>query len=306
MAKVKGTRSKETMKIIEAIQVLADPENPSTARFILYKLISLGILSGTDKYDKLLNILRDARITGEINDEAFVDSKRVVHNPTVWLNLESYTETMRQWYSRDRWATQENRVVLLVEKGTVGDVLRNTCSELQTPLFVSTGYYSRPFLRRLADLVLNASGPVKIGYVGDGDPSGFDIERAARRGNGLEGSLRREGLYDILASQPDGEAAWERVTWKRLAITDADLKSFSGFQLVPVKTSDTRAVRFTEEHGDFGAEVEALDQLVLQKRVRAFIDDWIDWTAWHETEKLENEDQFKLAELGRDSDSLSN
>ncbi len=102
----------------------------------------------------------------------------------------------------------------------------------------------------LAEMIVRRGNEVRIGYVGDGDPSGFDIERAARKGNDLQGSARREGLFEILKSV-DNEAEWTflthgdrtymfreeeiRVTWERLAITNQDLASFDGPQLVPVK-----------------------------------------------------------------------
>ena len=89
-----------------------------------------------------------------------------------------------------------------------------------------------------------------------------------------------------------------RVTWERLAITNQDLASFDGPQLVPVKIGDTRSVSFIEEHGTwakhgdeyYGAEVEALDLEALQDRVRLFIRIYVDDEAWAETERLELED----------------
>src|SRR5207245_2100789 len=124
--------------------------------------------------------------------------------------------------------------------------------------------------------------------VGDGDPSGFDIERAAKEGNGLFNCAKREGLYELLLSRDGGDWAWEHLTWERLAITDEDLAKFKGFQLVPVKEDDTRSAEFKWEHRDsskrdgqfFGAEVEALEQEVLQARVKAFIQQFIDADAW--------------------------
>jgi len=73
---------------------------------------------------------------------------------------------------------------------------------------------------------------------------------------------------------------------------------FSEFQLVPVKTGDTRAKAYIEEHGDrarrdgeyLGAEAEALDLEELQRRVRERIKRRTDSVAWEETERLELED----------------
>jgi hypothetical protein len=314
---------KETEELLEAVKGIVSPDNPTTARFVLYKLISIGALQSTKQYDKLLNHIRDARIRGDLEDECFLDNKRTVATYFPSANLSDYIESMKHLYKRDRWADQPQLPLILVEKGTVGDVLRETCRKYQVPLFISSGYYSRPFLVRLADMILKRKGRVNIGYVGDGDPSGFDIERAARRGNGGTGVTRREGLFEILQTSDNNvewffleetnqvsvmtnEDATRIVTWERLAITDEDLRGFEEYQLVPVKDKDTRAKTFVEAHGEsarrgneyFGSEVEALDLGELQSRVRNHITMSTDDTVWQETEALEEEDLERLSSLG--------
>ena len=187
------TRSGETERIIEAVKTIVHPSNPWTARFVLYKLISTGVLESTDQYDKLLNILRDARQRGDLDDDCFLDNKRTIRRLQGHTNLADYVEFMRRAYHRCRWENQTSLPLVLVEKGTVGDVLEGICDEFQVPLFISSGYYSRPFLCRLAEMIVRRGNEVRIGYVGDGDPSGFDIERAARKGNDLQGSARLKG-----------------------------------------------------------------------------------------------------------------
>ena len=306
-------RSKETEHVVASVQDLATPSNPTTVRFLLYKLISTGVLQSTAQYEKLVTIIRDARIRGELDDDCFVDNKRTMHSSATWSDLTDYKDTIRTLYERDKWLTQKNRPIILVEKGTVGDVLKRICGEYQVPLFVSSGYYSRPFLCKLADLIIKRCGPVQIGYVGDGDPSGFDIERAAKMGNGEDGSKRREGLMEIIIKKCHeyGRGDAEEIClgvhdgWKRLAITDEDLGGFTDFQLVPVKEGDTRTERFIVEHGVaaerdssfYGAEVEALDQAILQDRVREFIELYTDSVAWAETLLLEEADLRTLSEL---------
>jgi hypothetical protein len=297
--------SKETEQIIASVQDLVSPNQPTTIRFVLYKLISTGILQSTEQYPKLSRIINNARVQGELDDDAFVDNKRVLHKLGTWKDLTDYKETIRKAYSRDRWFTQNKQPILLVEKGTVGDVVRGVCSKLQVPLFVSSGYFSRSFLCKLADLIIECEKPVQIGYVGDGDPSGFDIERAARKGNGEDGTKRREGIFEILYGKTGEWSVWDDLTWTRLAITDEDLSGFKDFQLVKVKDGDTRSYNFTVEHalaaereGEFyGAEVEALDQAILLARVREFVEEHTDSDAWGTTEKLETADKEALSNL---------
>src|SRR5439155_13366557 len=104
-------RSVETMNIIDTVQGLVSAENPTTVRFLLYKLISMGMLQNTTQYSKLVTIIRDARVRGELNDECFVDNKRTLHNPITWLDLEDYKDTIKTWYSRNRWVKQGDRAI---------------------------------------------------------------------------------------------------------------------------------------------------------------------------------------------------
>ncbi len=90
------TRSGETERIIEAVKTIVHPSNPWTARFVLYKLISTGVLESTDQYDKLLNILRDARQRGDLDDDCFLDNKRTIRRLQGHTNLADYVEFMRE------------------------------------------------------------------------------------------------------------------------------------------------------------------------------------------------------------------
>ena len=297
-------RANDTLQIIEATNEILKTNNPTTVRFLLYRLISEGLLESTKQYGKLTNILRDARIRGEVDDDAFVDNKRVLHQSVTWQNLSSFKEEMKKWYNKDHWDRQEFQPILLVEKATVGDVIKGTCAEYQVPCFASQGYFSRPFLCKIADLILKTKRQALIAYVGDHDASGLDMERAARMGNALFGTVRREGLYEILTGMPGGEEAWENLTWERLAITEDDLRSFKGPQLVAAKEDtedgkkgDPRAKAYVETYGRFGAEVEALDQTVLLNRVRNFIFLHMDPKAWDASEAIETQELERLAEL---------
>jgi hypothetical protein len=290
-------RTDKTLQIIEAVNTILQTNNPTTVRFLLYRLISEGLLESTRQYSKLTNILRDARIRGEVDDDAIVDNKRVLHNSVTWGNLEDFKETMKRWYSRDRWSDQQSQPIIIVEKATVGDVVKGLCQELQVPCFASQGYLSRPFLCKIANLIIKNGRSARIAYIGDHDASGLDMERASRMGNDLQGTARREGLFEILTVMEGGMEAWENLTWERLAITEEDLASFSGPQLVPVKEDDTRAKAYIERYGRYGAEVEALNQTVLLDRVRDFITLHTDPEMWAVSEGLEKADVARLAEL---------
>lgn len=291
-------KSQETRNIIEATNLILEEVEQTSSRHILYRLLSAGILSSSKQEDQLCRVLRDARIDGSISDEKFVDNRRTFHKPTVWENLTTFQNEAKHWYGRDCWAPQYLQPIIVVEKGTVGLICERVCSGLQVPLFVSSGYFSRPFLHRLADYILSVGKPVRIGYVGDFDASGLDIERAAREGNGLSGTKRREGLREILESKSvDGVASWSVLDWQRIAITESDLQTFNEVQRIPVKDGDSRAKSYIERFGYFGAEVEALPQTELFNRIQDFVNGFKDERLWEESQQLEAEDQAKLSEL---------
>lgn len=302
MARKIGQLNKKTIEIIEAVRGMVSPEAPSTVRFVLYKLISQGILSSTKDYNKLVNALSQARIRGDLDDSCFADNKRTVSTPPVWENVEQFREQTKSWYSRDHWKTQDNFPIILVEKDTVAQTIREVCSELQVSLFSGSGYCSRPFLCKLAEMILERKRPVQIGYIGDHDASGLDMERAAHFGNGGEGSKARHGLIDLLWFLDGGQEAYKKMTWERIGVTYQDFLGFSGSQLVSVKEEtelkkgDPRAKAYIAEYGEFGSEVEALEVEMVQQRVRDFVKKHTDPKAWAASEALEAADREELTQ----------
>jgi hypothetical protein len=65
------------------------------------------------------------RIRGDVSDDCFIDHKRSLQCPGVWANAESFKISYREQYQRDLWQDQQSRVLILVEKGTVGDVVQH-------------------------------------------------------------------------------------------------------------------------------------------------------------------------------------
>jgi hypothetical protein len=304
-------RSKETLSIIDAAKKLVSPENPTTVRFLFYKLIMQGVLPENSPkfYERLVNVLRDARLRGDIDDECFADNKRRLESPATWADLEDYRDTIQHLYRRDYWREQSVRPIVCCEKDTVAPVIQQLCNDLQTPMVISSGYFSRPIICKLARYILQQKKPAHIAYIGDNDPSGCDMERALRAGNGEDGTKRREGLFEILMtmadSVQDGADIYDQIKWERLAITDSDLIELQGSQLVPVKMGDPRALGFIRDHGwasehnakYFGSEVEALPQEELQDRLRHFIESNIDKEEWKESKRLEEVDTKKLGAI---------
>jgi len=292
----------DTKNIIETVNGFISSANPSSLRFIFYRLVSLGLLENKKAhYVKIKNIILTARIRGDVEDDAIVDNKRTTHRPASWAGLDDYMESVRQWYRRNFWIDQPKRVEILVEKATVGEVLKVVAREYNVPLRISSGFYSRPFLSSIADDIADDGKPCAVGYVGDFDPSGFSIERAARQGNGELGTRRREGILDIIEQRHRFDTG--RITWTRIGVTDDDFKSLPVKARVPIKkdtvngNGDPRSVAYEQQYGRYGFEVEALSQDVLQNRVRAFIKANTKIGLWKAAEKKAKQDAAQLAKF---------
>jgi hypothetical protein len=165
---------------------------------------------------------------------------------------------------------------------------------------------------RIARAMSGTLVPIIILYIGDFDPSGLDIERAAMRGEtndewkarriregrtGNQSQERKDGLKEHL----EKHYGWEpgrfesQVTWTRVGITEDDLRNIPERARVSVKAGtrdidgkiikkgDSRTTAFAARYGDYGAEAEALDiweRGLLARRLRHAIHKHIDPVAW--------------------------
>ena len=310
MSRTTGALGKKTRVILDAVQSFVSPDNPVSVRYCLYRLISMGILESTTEYGNLNRLIMQARVRGDISDDCFVDNKRRTTVPSTWTSLQEYRQWCVEIYRRDYWEEQPNHVEVWLEKDTTSFIVDRTTREWGVPLRVSTGYFSRSFLYSIADELSDNIKPIYIFYIGDFDPSGLDIERCAREGNGLQGSRRREGLRDILLSQ----MAWtasdfdEQIHWQRIGIMKSDFDELPESAKVDVKQDgededgafkkgDPRGPAFMAEYGEFGAEVEALEVVQegrLAQRVEDAIKRHIDFDIWNASIENEKRDRETL------------
>jgi hypothetical protein len=277
----------------------------------MYTLLSMGLIKSTKEIGSVTTMCVNARISGTFDDECFVDNRRRVAQANTWSDLDEYREWCSRIYRRDCWQDQLRHIECWLEKDTTSFLVESTTKQWGIPLRVSTGYFSRPFLCRAARDIGDLIKPVTIVYIGDHDPTGLDIERAARRGNGSLGTQRREGLFDILEQKYDWDAErfYQQISWKRIGTTHPDFLALPNSAKVPIKQDkddengerlkrgDPRAAAYKEEYGEFGAEVEALEVHypgLLAERVENEIKGVINFKLWEESEARETVDKEKL------------
>lgn len=323
----KGDLQQKTKTAIEVIRNILDGLNgeKTTIRFLLYKLIGMKDENGqhatyiedTTYYGKLQRLVNHARIRQDrgypewgLPDEPFIDNKREIRHIGGYADVNEFVSTVRTLYSRNIWKDQGIALFLLVEKATVGDVVESVTRRYQVPLAVSTGYFGRTFMLDIAKRIRQAQDDwkeVHIGYIGDHDPSGMDMEESLKEGNELDNSQCAQGLRQLMLGDYDQDH-FNDCHWKRIAVTDEDF--FDGLPesvKVPIKqleknedgetTGDTRSPAYQQKYGDMGAEVEALDSQDLRDRVENWILARMDSDTYKNCMALEGKEREALASL---------
>ncbi len=258
---------------------LALEQNPVTLRGLMYRVVSAGWLPSTDRehYTRLGRIMTTLREAGIVPLKWIVDNVRSTEKPSSWSGLEDFAETVRRVYRKDFWASMPEYVHVIVEKDAIAGVLAPTTREYDVALSPIRGYVSLSFAHEIADTWNRIDKPINCYYLGDFDPSGYDLERDVRE---------KMGRY---CARP--------FEWVRLGV---NIEDFGAFDLIPLKpkTNDSRFRRFVREHGRKCAELDALPATELRRRVEEAILSHIDSDQWErlkEVERLEKESIDKIA-----------
>jgi hypothetical protein len=279
-----------------AIEAL-EQERPMTLRQLYYRLISAGALCNDQKeYKRLLHLMTRLREAGEVPRSWIVDHVRSTLKPSSWTGLADFAETVREAYRKDFWASLDHHVEIFVEKDAVAGTIQPVTEEYDIRLRICRGYSSISFAGEIADLWARIEKPIFAYYLGDFDPSGFDLERDLReklerysgkhiwQWGGCE--LPRNLLADCS----------QKMFWRRLAVTAEDFEDFDLVRL-PVKEKDRRCAAFVREHGRDCAEVDALPPSELRRRVQEAIEEHIDPDRWERLRQIEQLEQETLQQM---------
>ena len=189
------------LAVEEAEGYIREFKEPPTLRAVYYRLVSKNHLPNTKgAYKGLSRVLTKARHEGTFPWNYMVDNIRkstgrggegtidAVAN-TLKNELESRLSDLESSFGAikapdlnwvpSRWAGQENRVLVCVEKDAMLAPVRYALRGHDVEIFPTRGYSSTTFMKQLADRVhdLHQYGDVKIKLLTDYDPSGEDIAR---------------------------------------------------------------------------------------------------------------------------------
>lgn len=271
-------RGTESYVLAAILSGLALDNQPLTVRALFYRAVSVGLFPSTASrfYDKVGRMAVRLRRAGLIPYQWIVDNLRSTQKPSSWSGLDDYADTVSRVYRKDFWSTLPEYVHIICEKDAVSGTIVPVTREYDVPLSPIRGYISDSFAWELGDTWRRIRKPVHVYYVGDFDPSGFDLEANARR---------------KLTEFADRE-----ISWTRLGVLESDFDAFGLVELA-VKLTDARSRAFLDQHGSRCAEVDAIPPPELRGRVRAAIEQHIPEGEWARLKAIEQQERATFNEV---------
>jgi hypothetical protein len=258
-----------------------------TLRQLYYQLVSRDIIANKiSEYQKLSDVLTDARYCGLIDWEAIEDRIRVPEMHSEFSDVANLIESAKYSYRLDRWKGQENYVELWTEKDALSSVLSPIANKWHIHFCVNRGYSSATAMYDASKRLIDAQNDDKhiiILYLGDHDASGLDMVRDIT-----------DRLVELCEFDPDDEVFEVR----HIALTGEQIKMYRP-PPNPAKITDPRAKAYIEEHGDKSWEVDALRPDVMIKLVEKSVQDLIDLEKMTQIMDKEKKDMKQLENFGK-------
>jgi len=222
-----------------------------TLRQLYYQFVARDLISNTVKsYNKLGNIINDARLAGLVDWLAIEDRTRNVSDAPRWDNPADAVNAVLQQYRTDVWENQPRRVEVWIEKNALTGVIHRTCRQLDVPYFACIGYVSQSEEYRAYRRSLNH--PLTILHLGDHDPSGIDMTRD-----------NDNRLNDVFGGDVDVV---------RIALNMDQVEEYAP-PPNPAKMTDSRFQDYAAQFGTSSWELDALEPSVINTLITSHVED---------------------------------
>lgn len=281
--------SRGSLAIIEqANKIIADYAAQGydlTLRQLYYQFVSRDLIANKQtEYKRLGSIINDARLAGLIDWNTIVDRTRNMVANSHWSGPKQIIEICAKQFQIDKWANQENRVEVWIEKDALVGVIENVCRRNDVGFFSCRGYTSQSEMwsasQRLLEYI-EAGQEVTIIHLGDHDPSGIDMTR---------------DINDRLNLFAENENALVNV--QRIALNMKQVKKYNP-PPNPAKITDSRARGYMREYGGSSWELDALEPSVLEDLIDKTIANYKDADLWQEMVEEENEHIAALEKVAK-------
>ncbi len=288
---------KKTVAMWQAIGEMLELERyrdvKVTSRQIAYQLVGKpwqAIENVESDKQRVGRIIVDMRRKGAIPYSRITDRSRRKRFVSSWEDAKEYIDAGA--YRQNMWTDQPVIPMIACEKQALEGIFDEVCGEYGLSPWIIRGFNAESFDYEWSEAIkeITALGKrVVIAYFGDWDPSGLCIEEVshAKLGDG-------ERKYGFSKEPFEGFGA--TFTWERLGLVQEDFDRF-GIATVPIKMpkvidgklrkGDPRAKVFLNNFGQQAAELDALPPDELERRIRQFIERYIDKDLWKRTKRVE-------------------
>lgn len=284
----------ETLILIETansiIQEYVDDGLQLTLRQLYYQFVArnlfpdsyrnaAGSTNNPQSYQKLANLINDARLAGLVSWAAIEDRTRNVVSQSHWGHPSEIIEAAANQYRIDKWKDQEHRVEVWVEKEALAGVIESVCQELDVSFLACRGYMSQSEMWRAAYMRLSECSQVPvIVHLGDHDPSGIDMTRDI---------TDRLNMFGV------------ELTMDRIALNMDQVEQYNP-PPNPAKLSDSRCRGYIVEFGDESWELDALEPKVLVQLIRKAVAKYRDDKKYAAQVVREKEQRDNLSAIAQD------
>ena len=242
----------ELATLDDALVRLAARTAPASVRQLFYAATVEGVIEKSETaYQRVVNRLKDLRLSGRVPWEQIADRTRWQRKPRTFSGIAAAIAHTRRTYRRAVWFDLPLRLYLLLEKDALAGVVGGVTQEYDVPLLVTRGFSSLSFIRSLADdinVYAEHEIDVYLYALGDLDPSGVLAHEA------FEGRLTE--------SCPADSFRFERLAVTRQQVDDWALPTR------PTKAS-THTARWA---GGASVELDAIPPDRLRALVRGAIE----------------------------------
>lgn len=259
-------RAEKLVMIQQAIKIINEYKTAGynlTLRQVYYQFVARGLIPNKqEQYKKLGDAINDGRMCGLIDWHAIEDRTRERGGNAHWGSPQDIINAVERSYMIDKWADQDYRPEVWVEKDALEGVVGTICRRLDIPFFSCRGYTSQTAMwdnaQIMKDFAEKGQTPVIL-HLGDHDPSGIDMSRD------IEARVRLF-MGDV----------GEDLIFSRIALNMGQIEQYTP-PPNPAKTTDSRFAEYQRLHGDESWELDALEPTVIsdliEDAIKAYRDD---------------------------------
>lgn len=285
IAYVERRFGQDALDVIETAERIcrqyADMGLDLTLRQIYYQFVARDLIPNTlQSYKRLGGIIESARMAGLIDWYHITDRTRTLRGNSYSTSPAEVIENVQYGYMTERWADQDTRVEVWIEKDALVGVLDSPCYDMDVRYFSCRGYSSASAMWRAAQRLMGYEGvgqDTVVLHLGDHDPSGIDMTRD------IQERLRLFGA---------------KTKVRRIALNMDQVDQYSP-PPNPAKITDSRARGYIARYGRSSWELDALDPVTIGDLIRAHVLEYRDERRWQNSTTAMEEERDVLAEVGR-------